>query len=138
MGQVLLKYRVMPEGIEVDLAQLEKNVAEKLSATGVARQRDIEFLKWLGVRVPADAEARLLEPQSVAGRLAASHRLNEELARALLVAAERDGTPAPGFCLEHVMMGNIEAAIELVERVRSITKEFGGLKATAGPLAKVW
>ena len=37
MGQVLLKYRVMPEGLEVDLAQLEKNVAERLKATGVAR-----------------------------------------------------------------------------------------------------
>lgn len=37
MGQVLLKYRVMPEGLEVDLAQLEKNVAAKLSETGVAR-----------------------------------------------------------------------------------------------------
>jgi hypothetical protein len=36
MGQVLLKYRVMPEGLEVDLAQLEKNVAAAMPA-GVAR-----------------------------------------------------------------------------------------------------
>jgi elongation factor 1-beta len=36
MGQILLKYRVMPEGIEVDLAQLEKNVAAAMPA-GVAR-----------------------------------------------------------------------------------------------------
>lgn len=37
MGQILLKYRVMPEGLEVDLAQLEKNVAATLGATGVAK-----------------------------------------------------------------------------------------------------
>jgi translation elongation factor aEF-1 beta len=37
MGQVLLKYRVMPEGLEVDLAQLEKNISSALTATGVAR-----------------------------------------------------------------------------------------------------
>lgn len=36
MGQVLLKYRVMPEGLEVDLAQLEKNIAAALPV-GVAR-----------------------------------------------------------------------------------------------------
>ena len=36
MGQVLLKYRVMPEGLEVDLAQLEKNIAAALPP-GVAR-----------------------------------------------------------------------------------------------------
>lgn len=107
------------------------------SLAPVARQRDVEFLKWLGVQVPPDVETRLLEPGSPTGRLAASHALNEGLARALLEAAERDGTPTPGFCLEHVMMGNIEAAIELVERVRSITKEFGGLPK-ASPLAKAW
>jgi elongation factor 1-beta len=36
MGQVLLKYRVMPEGLEVDLAQLEKNIAAAMPP-GVAR-----------------------------------------------------------------------------------------------------
>ncbi len=36
-GQILLKYRVMPEGLEVDLAQLEKAIAAKLLTTGVAR-----------------------------------------------------------------------------------------------------
>lgn len=36
MGQILLKYRVMPEGIETDMAQLEKAVAAALPA-GIAR-----------------------------------------------------------------------------------------------------
>lgn len=36
MGQILLKYRVMPEGLETDLAQLEKDIAAHLPQ-GVAR-----------------------------------------------------------------------------------------------------
>ncbi|MEK6985211.1 MAG: elongation factor 1-beta [Candidatus Thermoplasmatota archaeon] len=36
-GEILLKYRVMPEGLEVDLAKLEAGIAAALVATGVAR-----------------------------------------------------------------------------------------------------
>ena len=36
-GEILLKYRVMPEGLEVDLAKLEANIAKALTATGIAR-----------------------------------------------------------------------------------------------------
>lgn len=36
MGEVLLKYRIMPEETDTDLAQLEKNVAAALPA-GIAR-----------------------------------------------------------------------------------------------------
>ena len=36
MGEVLLKYRIMPEEIDTDLAQLEKNLAAALPK-GVAR-----------------------------------------------------------------------------------------------------
>jgi translation elongation factor aEF-1 beta len=36
-GQILLKYRVMPEGLEVDLKQLEVNIAKALVATGIAK-----------------------------------------------------------------------------------------------------
>ena len=36
MGEVLLKYRIMPDEVDTDLAQLEKNVAAALP-TGVAR-----------------------------------------------------------------------------------------------------
>lgn len=36
MGEVLLKYRIMPEEIDTDLAQLEKNVAAALPS-GIAR-----------------------------------------------------------------------------------------------------
>jgi elongation factor 1-beta len=32
MGEVLLKYRVMPDGTEVDLEQLQKNMAAALPA----------------------------------------------------------------------------------------------------------
>ena len=41
-GQILLKYRVMPEGLEVDLVQLEKGIAAALAATGVAKLNKAE------------------------------------------------------------------------------------------------
>lgn len=108
------------------------------SLAPVAKKRDIEFLQWLGVQVPDDAKKLLLAPATAEQRLAGSHTFNEGLARTLLEAAERDGLAAPGFCIEHVMLSNIDGAIELVERIRTLTRDFGKLKQAAYPIAKVW
>lgn len=107
------------------------------SLAPVAKRRDLEFLQWLGVDLPEATRKRLLAT-APDGRLAASHALNEGLARSLLAAAERDGLPAPGFCVEHVMLSNIEAAIDLVDRVRTLSRDFGGLRPTAYPVAAAW
>lgn len=94
------------------------------SLAPVARPRDVEFLKWLGVDIPPGVEKALRAEGSPPTRLEASARLNEGIARDLLAAAERDGTPTPGFCVEHVMLSNIDAAIGLVDRVKDVGREF--------------
>ncbi|MHB8633937.1 MAG: hypothetical protein ACYDBQ_08245 [Thermoplasmatota archaeon] len=96
------------------------------SLAPVARRRDLEFLAWLGVDVPEAHRQWILEPPSPAGRLERSHQANEAMARRLLEAAEAAGSPT-GFSLEHVMLSNIEAALELVERIRTLGREFSGV-----------
>ena len=109
------------------------------SLAPVARPRDLEFLKWLGVDVPPGIEKALRAEASPAARLEASARLNEGIARDLLTAAERDGTPAPGFCVEHVMLSNIEAAIALVDRVKDVGRGFrGSARTSVSALAPNW
>lgn len=109
------------------------------SLAPVARTRDLAFLKWLGVDVPPAVEQRLRDAGTLTARLEASARLNESIARELLAAAEADGAPAPGFCVEHVMLSNIEAAIALVERVQDVGKAFKGpVRASPLAVASAW
>lgn len=121
------------------LAAAGKRPAPQLfwSLAPVARPRDLAFLKWLGVAIPPDVEASLRDAATPALRLQASALLNEAIARDLLTAAEADGAPAPGFCVEHVMLSNIEAAIDLVGRVQDVGRAFKGAPS-AKALAPAW
>lgn len=103
------------------------------SLAPIARPRDLEFLKWLGVEVPPGIEKALRAEASPEARLEASARMNEGIARDLLAAAERDGAPAPGFCVEHVMLSNLEAGIALVDRVKEVGRSFKGPPRAAVP-----
>lgn len=103
------------------------------SLAPVARKRDLDFLRWLGVEVPKGASAHLLAEADPAVRLRRSHALNLAIARRLLEGAEAEGSgPSIGFCVEHVMLSNIEAAIDLVDQVRLLAREF---KAAPGAFA---
>ncbi|HJQ93112.1 MAG TPA: hypothetical protein VJ874_02375 [Candidatus Thermoplasmatota archaeon] len=107
------------------------------SLAPVARKRDLEFLEWLGVDVPPAVRTRLLaEPE--AKRVALSHQLNLGIARRLLEATESGGSGPIGFCVEHVMLSNIEAAIDLVDELRSLVKEFRSPQAAAFARAVGW
>lgn len=109
------------------------------SLAPIARPRDLEFLKWLGVAVPPGIEKALRAEASPQARLEASARMNEGIARDLLAAAERDGAPAPGFCVEHVMLSNLEAGIALVDRVKEVGRSFKGSPGAAAPaFASTW
>lgn len=99
------------------------------SLAPVAKRRDLEFLAWLGVEVPDDVRKDLLSQADGARRIERSHALNIAVARRLLESAEETGSPI-GFCVEHVMLSNIEAAVDLVDRVRSLTREFKGARTT--------
>jgi 5,10-methylenetetrahydrofolate reductase len=130
--------------------RLQRDLGTAAAATGrdaprlfwslapVARPRDLEFLKWLGVEIPPGVEKALRAEGSPEARLEASARLNEGIARELLAAAERDGAPTPGFCVEHVMLSNLEAAIALVDRVKDAGRGFRGSARASLALATGW
>ncbi|MEA3136156.1 MAG: hypothetical protein QOC71_437, partial [Thermoplasmata archaeon] len=102
------------------------------SLAPVAKKRDLEFLDWLGVEVPEEVRSGLLAAEP-SRRVARSHELNLAIARRLLEGAEGKGSGPIGFCVEHVMLSNIEAAIELVDEVRTLTKEFKSAPAAFAP-----
>ncbi|HUR60744.1 MAG TPA: hypothetical protein VM286_00045 [Candidatus Thermoplasmatota archaeon] len=103
------------------------------SLAPVARRRDVEFLEWLGVQVPPAVRKGLLESADPAAVLARSHRLNGSLARTILEATEGHGLRS-AFCIEHVMQSNVGAAIDLVDRIADLAREFS-LRAPAPLLA---
>lgn len=107
------------------------------SLAPVAKKRDLEFLDWLGVEVPPAVRKELLDIGDAERRLRRSHDLNEAIARRLLEGAEEAAAGPIGFCVEHVMLSNIEAAVTLVDRVRSLTREFSTPRATFAP-AVAW
>lgn len=94
------------------------------SLAPVARPRDLEFLRWLGVDLPDGVRRDLLAAASPAARLARSHALNLAIARRLLEGAEAADAGPIGFCVEHVMLSNIEAAVDLVHRLDGLAREF--------------
>jgi 5,10-methylenetetrahydrofolate reductase len=94
------------------------------SLAPVARPRDLEFLRWLGVDLPDGVRRDLLAAADPETRLERSHALNLAIARRLLEGAEAAGAGPIGFCVEHVMLSNIEAAIDLVHRIRELTSAF--------------
>ncbi len=93
------------------------------SLAPVGRPADIEFLRWLGVHVPDGFENAILGGSGLDGRLRRSRDANLEVARAILEAGETAGA-RPGFCVEHVMQRNIEAAVDLVADVAGLLREF--------------
>lgn len=103
------------------------------SLAPVARRRDLEFLKWLGVDLPPAVEKDLASHSDAALRLRRSHEVNLAITRRLLEGSERQGSGPIGFCIEHVMLSNIESAIDLVDRVRSLCREFKAPAATFAP-----
>lgn len=89
------------------------------SLAPIQRKRDISFLKWLGVEAPAGIEAWFREAPGSKERGERSLALNLELAKELLENA--NGTT--GFCVEHVMAGNVGAAVTLVEALRRVCQD---------------
>ena len=104
------------------------------SLAPVARKRDLDFLEWLGVEVPPKVRKQLLA-EAAEKRVGLSHRLNLGIARHLLEAAESGGSAPIGFCVEHVMLSNIEAAIDLVDELRTLVKDFRAKEAAFAPAA---
>lgn len=103
------------------------------SLAPVARTRDVGFLDWLGVDLPAGVRKDLLGAATPEARLAHSKKANLAIARRLLEGAEAAGSGPIGFCVEHVMLSNIEAAIALVDDVRDLCRGFRSPPAAFAP-----
>ena len=103
------------------------------SLAPVAKKRDLEFLRWLGVDVPPALAKEFLALPDNAARLRLSSQVNLGIARELLEAAEQQGSGPIGFCAEHVMLSNIDAAIALVDDLRSLVRQFRSGPAAFAP-----
>ncbi len=105
---------------------VQKNVLPKrifLSFAPVSSQRDIDFLKWLGVVIPKTIEDRLLKASIGIGWRSiqvAKEILNEILQ---FVAAESISVPL-GLNIEHITHHNFEISKELIEQLGSVYYDF--------------
>ena len=108
------------------------------SLAPVAKPRDIGFLDWLGVDLPPAVRKDLLAAATPEARLALSKQVNLDIARRLLEGAETTSSGPIGFCVEHVMLSNIEAAIDLVDDVRDLVRGFKAPTRAAFAPAVAW
>ena len=82
-----------------------------ISLAPVSRRKDLEFLKWLGVYVPADTENFLLrDPKLIEKR---SIDLIEKLTKKFLKLGSK-----VGINVEHVMYNNLQVAAYAIHRIR--------------------
>lgn len=81
-------------------------------------QRDLALLTHLGVAVPPRLQG-LVGGRRTGG--AASHAHNLATAEGLLIAAEAAGISV-GFCVSHLTLRNIPAALELADLVAALTR----------------
>lgn len=140
VSQILCEPRAAA-ALQADLAKASPAGRKPLtlfwSLAPVARKRDLDFLEWLGVDVPLAVRKDLLGV-AAERRVARSHELNLAIARRLLEAAEAGESAPIGFCVEHVMLSNIEAGIGLVDELRRLVREFRAPQATAFAAAASW
>lgn len=124
ISQILMESQAA-SNLQTDLAAHRKDALRLFwSLAPVRREKDLAFLRWLGVDVPRDVARWLQDAGSNASRARRSHDMNLAIARNLLEDAEVAGSGPIGFCIEHVMAGNIDAAVELVGGVRDVCREF--------------
>ena len=94
-----------------------------LSFAPVSSQKNIEFLKWLGVEIPNKTESYLKgHPASMIERSlnVAVGVLNETLDH----IKENDLTVPIGLNVEHIMSYNFQASVEMLQELARIYREF--------------
>ena len=94
-----------------------------LSFAPVSSQKNIEFLKWLGVEIPDNTERYLQgRPGSMKERSldVAIEVLNEILAN----IEENDLRVPVGLNVEHIMSYNFQSSVEMLQELARIYREF--------------
>ena len=94
-----------------------------LSFAPVSNQKNIEFLKWLGVEIPSDTEKYLNgRPGSMTER---SLDVAIEVLNEILDYISNNNLKVPvGLNVEHIMSYNFQASIEMLQELSRIYREF--------------
>ncbi|MHA2620974.1 MAG: hypothetical protein V2G42_06720 [bacterium JZ-2024 1] len=100
-----------------------------LGVAPVSHQRDIEFMKWLGVEVPPAVERYLF--RKTAGIAQRSLALAEELVSTILEVARKHAPSCRiGVLVEHVMRYNFDLSVELTTRLLRLASSTRSLQKT--------
>ena len=94
-----------------------------LSFAPVSSQKNIEFLKWLGVEIPSDTERYLQgRPGSMKER---SLDIAIEVMNEILKNIEENKLKVPvGLNVEHIMSYNFQSSVEMLQELARIYREF--------------
>ena len=104
----------------------ENNVLPRrilLSFAPVSSEKNIEFLKWLGVEIPNSTERRLLNEESDMTNV--SLGIATEILNDILKNNEKLGITVPiGLNVEHIMSYNFQYSINMLQELSRIYREF--------------
>ena len=94
-----------------------------LSFAPVSSEKNIKFLKWLGVEIPAETEKSLIEDLSIMTDKSMEITVNV-LKEILNHLNENDIIVPIGLNVEHLMSYNFQASIEMLQELSRIYREF--------------
>lgn len=104
------------------------------SLAPVTRRSDIRFLERLGVHFPPEVRKALWDAPDRKTRIRLSIEHATGIAANILAAAQREGHGATGFCISHVTVGNLDAALSLLAAVgRLLQRPPEAAQSTAVP-----
>jgi 5,10-methylenetetrahydrofolate reductase len=114
---------------------LDKGVDAKrvlLSFAPISNQKNIEFLKWLGVNIPIETEDYLLEnlEETKARSIEVSIGIMEEI---LEYVSENNISVPLGLNIEHIMTYNFKTSVELLQKM---SKRYRIYCMNSSPIAK--
>ena len=94
-----------------------------LSFAPVSSEKNIKFLKWLGVEIPKKTEQSLLKDN--AGMSEKSMEITINVLNEILNHLEKNKIKVPiGLNVEHIMSYNFQASIEMLQELSRIYREF--------------
>ena len=94
-----------------------------LSFAPVSSEKNIKFLKWLGVEIPAETEKSLIEDLSKMKDRSMEIAVSV-LQETLNYLNENDIIVPIGLNVEHIMSYNFQASIEMLQELSRIYREF--------------
>ena len=104
----------------------EKNTFPRrllLSFAPVSSKKNIDFLKWLGVDIPADTEEYLNEDDQIMTKRSMEIAINV-LNETLKFLNENKIVVPIGLNVEHIMSYNFQSSIEMLQELARIYREF--------------